>query len=434
MVAIAEIYQKYLVSRSVTIDSRNVSPGTLFFAIRGPNFNGNTFAEAALAKGASYAIIDDPTCIKPSSAYILVENSLSTLHHLANYHRRQYGMHLPIIAITGSYGKTTTKELIYRILSTTYKTVATKGNLNTSIGVSLTLLSITHDTEIAVIEMGATQLKDIALCCTIAKPTHGIITAIGDAHLDTFKNLEGVIQGKGELYDYLYTTKGVVFLNTLDDLLQTISSRLPSLVTYPQAKDFAPLDLVAADPYLCYRSPEGSHVKTHLLGRVHIHNVAAALCVAKYFKVPIKAAHQAIRTYVPKNLRMELVVKGSNQLIIDSYNASPASVQAALNTLLKLNVGRHIVILGDMAELGNQTNAWHNKIIEQLHHPSYNLVLLCGPLFTAAASKQPSDKIHCFPSKEVLADYLCRHHFQHSGILFKGANNLAIHTLVAFVN
>ncbi|WP_339044397.1 UDP-N-acetylmuramoyl-tripeptide--D-alanyl-D-alanine ligase [Cardinium endosymbiont of Tipula unca] len=434
MVAIEDIYQKYLVTRSVTIDSRNVTPGALFFAIRGTNFNGNTFAEAALAQGASYAIIDDPAYVKPSSAYILVENSLSILHRLANYHRRQYSMHLPVIAITGSYGKTTTKELVYQILRTTYKTVATKGNLNTSIGVSLTLLSMMHDTEIAVIEMGATQLKDIALCCTIAEPTHGIITAIGEAHLDTFHNLEEIIQGKGELYDYLYTTKGIVFLNTMDDLLQTISSPFPNLVTYPQSKDFAPLDLVSADPYLCYRSSEGEHVRTHLLGKVHIHNVAAALCIAKYFKVPTKAADRAIQAYVPNNLRMELVVKGSNQLIIDSYNSSPASVQAALNTLLQLNVGQYIVILGDMAELGNQTNVWHSQIIEQLHHPGYNLVLLCGPFFTAAASKQPNNKMHCFPNKEILADYLCKRQFQHSGILLKGANNLEIHTLVAFLN
>ncbi|TDG93352.1 UDP-N-acetylmuramoyl-tripeptide--D-alanyl-D-alanine ligase [Cardinium endosymbiont of Culicoides punctatus] len=433
MADIEYIYQKYLITRSVTIDARNVSPGSLFFAIRGTKFNGNEFAEAALAKGASYAIIDDPAYMQPSSAYILVEDSLSTLHYLANYHRRQYGIHFPVIGITGSYGKTTTKELIWRVLHTTYKTVATKGNLNTSIGVALTLLSMAQDTEIAVVEMGATQLKDIALCCSIAEPTHGIITAIGDAHLESFYNLEGIIQGKGELYNYLYLTQGIVFLNTLDTLLQPMSARLPNLVTYPQANDFAPLDLVSENPYLCYRSPEGTHVRTNLLGKPHIYNIAAALCVAKYFKVPIEAAHQAIQTYVPKNFRMELVVKGSNQLLIDSYNASPASMQTALDTLLQLKSAYYIAILGDMAELGSKTAIWHDKIIAQLCHSSYNLVLLCGPLFTVAASKKPHKNIHCFPNKEILVDYLCTRNFQHSAILLKGTNALAMHTLAEHI-
>ncbi|WP_243017953.1 MULTISPECIES: UDP-N-acetylmuramoyl-tripeptide--D-alanyl-D-alanine ligase [Candidatus Cardinium] len=430
MIAIETLYQKYLITRLVTTDTRDCAPGALFFAIRGANFNGNAFAQEALAKGASYVIIDDPAYARPSAAYILVKNSLDTLTRLASHHRSQYGDHFPVIAITGSYGKTTTKELIHAVLRTTYSTIATKGNLNTSIGVSLTLLAMRQDTEIAVIEMGATQLGDITLCCKIARPTHGLITAIGEVHLTGFGNIRGVIRGKSELYDYLYATGGTIFLNTLVPWLSTISRRFRKPITYPQPNDFAPLEWVSQEPYIRYKSLEGVVVTTHLLGKPHIYNIAAALCVAKYFHVDSAAAHQAIQAYVPTNQRMQLVKKGSNQLIIDSYNASPASVQAALDTLLQLKVGYRIVILGDMADLGNQTTAWHKKIMQELFQPDYDRVLLCGPCFTFAASQQPHEKIACFPDKECLANYLNSHTFQNSGILLKAAHHLAIHTLV----
>lgn len=430
MVAIEALYQKYLMAQSVTTDTRHLVPGALFFAIRGPHFNGNAFAAAALAKGARYVIIDDPVYARPSSAYIVVKDSLATLTQLASYHRSQYGPHVPVIAITGSYGKTTTKELLYHTLRTTYRTVATRGNLNTSIGVALTLLSMQQDTQIVIVEMGATQLGDITLCCTIAQPTHGIITAIGAAHLEGFGDISGVIRGKSELYDYLYATGGTIFLNTLAPLLSTISRRFKQPITYPQPNDFAPLALVSEEPYLRCKSSEGQTFTTHLLGKPHIHNIAAALCVAKYFHVPTATAHAAIQTYIPTNQRMQLVVKGSNQLIIDSYNASPASVQAALDALLQLKVRYRMVILGDMADLGSQTTAWHHKIVVQLCQPYYDCVLLCGAFFTLAAHQYPHAKMLCFPNKEALASYLDNHTFQHSGILLKAAHHLAIHTLV----
>ncbi|CDG49753.1 UDP-N-acetylmuramoyl-tripeptide--D-alanyl-D-alanine ligase [Cardinium endosymbiont of Bemisia tabaci] len=429
MVAIKTLYQKYLTARSVTTDSRHFAPGALFFAIRGPHFNGNAFATEALAKGASYVIIDDPAYARPSSAYILVKDSLATLIQLAGYHRAQYGPLFPVIAITGSYGKTTTKELIYHTLRTTYRTVATKGNLNTLIGVALTILSLQQDTQIAVIEMGATQLGDITLCCNLARPTHGMITAIGATHLEGFGSIAGIIQGKAELYDYLYTTGGTVFLNSLMSLLSTISKQFNQPITYPQPSDFAPLELVGEEPYLHCKTSEREIFTTHLLGKAHLHNIAAALCVAKYFNVPTATAHAAIQAYVPTNQRMQLMIKGSNQLIIDSYNASPASVQAALDALLQLKVQYRIVILGDMADLGSQTTAWHTKIVEQLCQPHYDRVLLCGPFLTLAAHQRPHPKMYCFTDKETLANYLDKHTFQHSGILLKAAHHLAMHTL-----
>lgn len=440
MSAVATLYKKYLITRSVTIDSRQVVPGSLFFAIRGVRFNGNGFAEEALAKGASYAIIDDPVYLKASSAYILVTDARAALQQLAAYHRAQYNAHFSVIGITGSYGKTTTKELIYSVLRTSYRTVATKDNLNTSVGLALTLLSMDQDTEIAIVEMGAKQVGDIALCCEMAQPTHGIITAIGEVHLDGFAlvdgikkgfgNLEGVLRGKGELYDYLYARGGIVFLNTLEPSLPTIGQRFVNPITYPQPADFAPLDLIAETPYLCYRSPEGKEVTTHLLGKPNIYNIAAALCVAKYFQLPMEVAHQAIQEYLPVNQRMELVVKGTNQIIVDSYNASPASVQAALDSLLQLKVSYRVVILSDMAELGNRTTYWHQKIFEQLSQPSYDLVLLYGMIFTDMANKQADIKIHCFTHKEALMHYLTNQHFQHSGILLKGSRRSNMHTLM----
>ncbi|MDD9139917.1 MAG: UDP-N-acetylmuramoyl-tripeptide--D-alanyl-D-alanine ligase [Candidatus Cardinium sp.] len=427
------LYQKYLLVRSVTIDSRHVPPGALFFAMRGPRFNGNAFAREALDKGASYAIIDDPAYAGVSAACILVKNTLLALMQLAVYHRLQYGKHFPLIAITGSYGKTTTKELMYSVLRTTYSTVATKGNLNTSIGVCLTILAMLPETEIAVVEIGATQLGDVALCCQIAQPTYGLITAIGEAHLEGFGSIEGVMQGKGELYDYLYATGGKLFLNTSQPLLVALSQRCKDPITYPQPMDFAPLDLVAEDPYLHYTSPGGSIVKTHLLGRPHIHNIAAALCVASYFQLPREVANRAIQAYIPRNRRMELVQQGSNQIIMDSYNASPASVQAALEALLQLQVAYRVVILSDMAELGSQAAIWHDRIVAQLVHPGYDLVLLCGMLFTTAARQYPVATIHCFNKVEQLTHYLADCCFQHSGFLVKGSHAWKLDSLLAFI-
>lgn len=422
---VAVLYQKYLMTQSVTTDTRHLAPGALFFAIRGPNFNGNAFAAEALAKGARYVVIDDLTYARPSSPYILVKDSLATLIQLAGYHRSQYNF--PVIAITGSYGKTTTKELIYTTLRTTYSTIATKGNLNTPIGIALTLLSIQQDTQIAVVEMGATQLGDIALCCEIARPTHGLITAIGAAHLEGFGNIAGVMQGKSELYDYLHATGGTIFLNHITPLSGTIHKRWKQAITYP----CAPIELVDETPYLRYKS--GKTFTTHLLGKPHIHNIAAALSIAEYFKVPRSVAHEAIQDYIPTNQRMQLVVQGSNQLIIDSYNATPASMQAALDALLQLKVRYRVVILGDMAELGSHATAWHDTIVEKLGQPHYDQVLLCGPFFTLAAHKQPHPTIHCFPNKTALAAYLSRQTFQDSGILLKAAHSIAIHTLVEWL-
>ncbi|HLP34964.1 MAG TPA: UDP-N-acetylmuramoyl-tripeptide--D-alanyl-D-alanine ligase [Amoebophilaceae bacterium] len=428
MLDIEKLYQMYATAGSVSIDSRTIAPGALFFAIHGANFNGNLFAAEALAKGARYAIVDDPT-YATAPACMLVEDSRQALETLAHYHRTRYRGAVPVIGVTGSYGKTTTKELLYSALSTTYRTIATKGNLNTSIGVALTLLSIHTDTQIAVVEMGATESGDIARCCQLAAPTHGIITAIGEAHLDGFGTLQGVLQEKSVLYDYLYQTQGTLFLNSLEPLLQEVGKRFKRPITYPQSTDCFPLAVVAEDPYLWCKTPTGIPFKTHLMGAPHRNNIAAALCVAHHFQVPLEAACRAVQAYVPAHRRMEFVQKGNHQLIIDSYNASPASVQAALGVLLQLNVRHRIVVLGDMAELGERTDFWHAQMVAQLHDPRYDVVLLCGPAYARAVQQQPHPKIHCFSDKAALSHYLEQCRFEPSGWLFKGSHGLQMHTL-----
>lgn len=428
MLDIEKLYQMYATAGSVSIDSRTIAPGALFFAIRGANFNGNVFAAEALAKGARYVIVDDPM-YAASSACMLVEDSCQALETLAHYHRTRHRAAVPVIGITGSYGKTTTKELLYSALCTTYRTAATKGNLNTSIGVALTLLSIRSDTQIAVVEMGATESGDIERCCQLAAPTHGIITAIGEAHLAGFGTLQGVFQAKRALYDYLYQTKGTIFLNSLEPLLQDVGKRFKRPITYPQPTDCFPLAVVAEDPYLWCKTPNGMPFKTHLMGKPHRNNIAAALCVAHHFQVPLETACRAIQAYVPSNRRMEFVQKGSHQLIVDSYNASPASVQAALRVLLQLNVRHRIVVLGDMAELGEQTDFWHAQIVAQLHDPRYDVVLLCGAACVRAVQQRSHPKIQCFSDKVALAHYLAHCRFEPSGWLFKGSHGLQMHTL-----
>ena len=430
---LSTLYKYYLSSGSVSIDSRNIVPGALFFAIRGARYNGNRFAQEALDKGARYAIIDDPAYRGASSAYILVENSQAILEALAQYHRLQYGSTFPVIAIAGSFGKTTTKALLNQVLSTVYKTVATPGNLNTSIGVALTLLSMDSTTQMAIIEMGASQKGDIALCCRIAQPTHGLITAIGYAHLKGFGSIEGVLQGKGELYDYLYKTHGVAFVNTMDPLLKRISQRFITPYTYPQCTDYYPLTLVEQRPYLCCKTASGKVLNTKLLGAHQHYNLAAALCVAKYFHIPEPLAYKAMEAYVPSDHRMELVHQGSNQIIIDSYNASPDSMKAALLALLQLQVNYRIVLLGDMADLGQQAIFWHRQLLEQLRDKRYDLVLVCGPIFSETLANYPHAKMHGFIDKTALANYLVHQRFENSGLLLKGSHHMAMHTLMGVI-
>ena len=293
----SSLYKKYLECSMVSTDSRADQTNSLFFALHGPNFNGNQFAEQALAKGARYAVVDDPAL--SSDHVLVVPDTLSALQDLANYHRRQ--LTIPVIGITGSNGKTTTKELIHAVLSQRFNTTYTKGNLNNHIGVPLTLLSIKPEHQIAIIEMGANHLGEIDRLCQIAEPTHGIITNIGKAHLEGFGSFEGVARGKSELYLFLLQHNGTVFINSQNEHLQRLANRLPTKITYPAPGDFFHCKFISASPFVVYESENGETITTQIIGEYNFENIAAASCIGKYFNVPLDKINAGITGYVPAN-------------------------------------------------------------------------------------------------------------------------------------
>ena len=426
---IAELYKKYLSCQHIATDSRSMTPQAIFFALSGPHFNGNKFAEKALEKGASYAIIDDIR-YKKDDRYILVDSSLATLQRLASYHRRQ--LNIPFIAITGSYGKTTTKELVKTVLSQCYKVFATSGNLNNHIGVPLTLLSITREAEIAVIEMGANRLGEIAQLCEIAAPTHGLITQVGNVHLEGFGSFEGVVRGKSELYHYLIQHEGQVFINSQNPILTPMGKRFKNPYYYPQKQDFYQCELVAENPYVVYKSENGEVVQANLLGAHHFGNIAAALCIAKYFEVNEEKANEAIKHYYPPNNRSQVIKRGTNTFILDAYNANPESMREAIRVFNLIPASHKILILGDMNELGEESEKFHQEIGRFTTQEKYTAVIFCGSLMEAAKKMNPSALY--FENKEDLADYLKKRKFENTTFLFKASRSLGLESLAELIN
>lgn len=422
---IAALYEKYLSCAGVSTDTRSIAPDTLFFALKGPNFNANAYAAQAIEKGAKYAVIDEEK-YQSGERFILVEDVLTTLQQLANHHRKQ--LSIPFIGINGTNGKTTTKELLSAVLSKKYKTHATRGNLNNHIGVPLTLLSIGSDTEIAVIEMGANKVGDIAELCQIAEPTHGLTTNIGKAHLEGFGGFDGAIRGESELYHYLIQTGGIAFINSQDPILANMSKRFEKPFFYPAAHDYYHCELLGADPFIIYRDEQEHEVHTQLLGTYNFNNIAAALCIGKYFKVPADAANEAVKAYHPTNKRSEIVKKGSNTIILDAYNANPDSMKAAIENLLHMKASQKVVILGDMYELGEDTEKEHRELGQLLANSTFNHILLCGKHMQWAAAACPPAKY--FSDKKVLEEYLEKKKFENASILIKASRGIALETLV----
>lgn len=359
---IEALYAKFLECNSVTTDTRKIQPNDLFFALKGANFDANTFTKEALENGAKYVVIDNETYYKNDST-ILVENTLITLQQLANYHRKQ--LKTKIIALTGSNGKTTTKELINAVLSKKYKTTATIGNLNNHIGVPLTLLSFTKETEIGIVEMGANHKKEIEFLCKIAEPDFGYITNFGKAHLEGFGGIEGVIEGKSELYNYIKNNDKLVFVN-LDDKLQaektiqlnryTFSSHLKSDIT---------IDSIEANPMVQIKF-NNLTITSNLIGIYNANNINIAITIGQYFSIDSQLIKEAIENYIPTNNRSQLINKNGNEIILDAYNANPSSMLAAIQNFLQLNHQNKTIILGDMFELGNESPIEHKKIIDIL--------------------------------------------------------------------
>ena len=422
---IEDLYQKFLNSTGVSTDTRTIHPGNIFFALRGPQFNANEFAHKAIESGASYAVVDDPAMQK-DPRNILVNDSLQTLQDLASWHRDQ--LKIPMIGLTGSNGKTTTKELIHAVLSRKYKTYATRGNLNNHIGVPLTLLAIRENIEIGIIEMGANKIGDIRELCEIARPTHGLVTNIGYAHIEGFGSYEGVLQGKTELYDWLLKHEGTVFINSLDPVLSNMVKRFKDPVLFPGENDFYHCTLGITKPFIQIRDEKGNQIHTRLIGSYNFLNVATSLCIGKYFNVSPEAAKEGIENYEPRNNRSQLMKKGTNTVILDAYNANPSSMEAALNQLNEMNSQNKVVILGDMFELGDYTEEGHGRIGALTKKMNFKQVFFCGERMQFAHTAN-RDSLY-FRTRKELEDFLENHIFENSTILIKGSRAMALENII----
>ena len=425
---INDLYKKFLESGKVSTDTRQISTGSIFFALKGDTFNANTFAAQALEKGALYAVVDEKQYAVDSRC-ILVNNVLETLQQLARFHRDQ--LKIPVIGLTGSNGKTTSKELLHAVLSKQYKTYATKGNLNNHIGVPLTLLAIDKRVEMAVVEMGANHLGEIALLCSIANPSHGFITNIGRAHIGMFGGFENIVRAKSELYQHLINTEGTVFINSQNEILANMAKRFKHPIFYPSQGDYYHGQLIGADPFLKIKAENGTSVQTKLIGAYNFENVMAALCIGKYFGVDPVHANQAIETYEPGNMRSQMVKRGSNTIILDAYNANPSSMQAAVMNLATMNVGHKVLILGDMFELEGEAEKEHKLMGQLIREKEFEDVYLCGKLFKTALTEIPAAK-H-FEDKAALVEELKIHPITNATILVKASRGIGLETIVEYL-
>lgn len=414
---IEQLYKLFTESYLIDTDTRKIRKGSIFFALKGDNFNGNMFAKQAIDKGAKYAIIDESE-YSQNSRTILVENVLETLHKLANYHRNK--SNIPIISLTGSNGKTTTKELINAVISKKYKTLATTGNLNNHIGVPLTLLAITPETEIGIIEMGANHLKEIENLCKIAEPNFGYITNFGKAHLEGFGSVEGVIKAKSELYDFLRNNNGTAFVNA-DDSLQIKQSTGIKTVEYSTDE----IQFIEANPFVKVRF-KNTEINSQLIGKYNFNNIAAAIAIGNYFNISIENIKEGIENYIPSNNRSQIIDKGTNKIILDAYNANPSSMTAALENFHQLKAENKVVFLGDMFELGNDSKIEHQKIADLVSTYNFNEVYLIGKAFSTTSAKNA----FIYDSFETFKISNSKLNFSHSTILIKGSRGMALERIL----
>lgn len=427
LIMIEELYKIYQQHPSVQTDTRNLKPGDIFFALKGPNFNGNSFAKQAIDDGASFVIIDERGFEIPGKTF-LVEDGLTALQELALHHRKQFN--IPFIAITGSNGKTTTKELIHAVLSSSFKTYTTEGNLNNHIGVPLTILKIKSDAEMAVIEMGANHLNEIGGYCQIAMPTHGLITNCGKAHLEGFGGMEGVKRAKGELFDYLRTlTHGFAFVMWDYDYLREMSKGISGIIKYgTEINDHIIGRVFRSDPFLQVEITQGLDdkiISTQLVGDYNLPNVLAGVTVGKFFEVPESNIKSAIEKYTPSNSRSQLIEKGSNKIILDAYNANPSSMKLAIENFAKKPVENKIMMLGAMAELGVESLHEHEEVIELINNYSWKQVILVGGDFLKL-----SHPFLSFENSLKAKEWFDQQHFQNSYILVKGSRSMQMEKVV----
>jgi UDP-N-acetylmuramoyl-tripeptide--D-alanyl-D-alanine ligase len=408
---IVELYEIYKQYPSIQTDTRKLEKGDIFFALRGPNFNANAFALAALDSGAAYAVIDDAG-YNTHANMILVNDALATLQQLALYHRNQFN--IPFLAITGSNGKTTTKELVHAVLSTSYITYTTEGNLNNHIGVPLTILKIRKDAEMAVIEMGANHRGEIAAYCQYAQPTHGLITNVGKAHLEGFGGYEGVKKGKGELYDFIRATDGTAFIMWDYDYLREMSKEIKNIVKYGSFNS----EILESEPFLKLKI-NNQTISTQLVGSYNFPNVLAAAAIGSHFDVPFEKIRKALESYAPSNSRSQLIEKESNRIILDAYNANPSSMRAAIENFEKIKAPNKILILGAMAELGEESLYEHEQLIKLLDKFNWNDVVLVGGDFLKIKSSYQT-----FDNSLKAKEWYNSQKFENAYLLVKGSRSM----------
>jgi len=426
-----DFYNIFLQHPQICTDSRKVFPGCLYFSLKGERFDGNAFAADALSKGCAYAIVDDPAVVA-DERYVLVPDVLTFLQELASYHRSQ--LSIPVIGLTGTNGKTTTKELIHSVLKQKFRTVATSGNLNNHIGVPITLLSANPETEILIVEMGANHPGEIAFLCHIARPTHGLITNIGKAHLEGFGSYEGVIRTKNELYSWIKSSNGQLFVNADDLLLNALVKDYPS-VTYGI---LATADISGSalnkerNLSVVWKTTEGEPemVSTHLTGGYNLQNILAAISVGKYFGLSNDQIRAGIETYIPENMRSQWIQTDHNVLFLDAYNANPSSMELSIDHFASLMLPESVAILGDMFELGAYSAEEHLNIIKLAETKNFGKLLFAGPNFYAFRKEFP---FLFFGDIVTLKAYLEQNQISGGHILIKGSRGMKLEQLVPYL-
>jgi len=426
-ITIEKLYETYLRNPVITTDSRKIAPGCMFFALKGDNFDGNQFASRAISDGASYAVVDDRKCAG-GERFLLVDDVLSTLQALASYHRNH--LTIPVIGITGSNGKTTTKELTGAVLSQKFNTLTTQGNLNNHIGVPLSVLGIKPETEIAIIEMGANHQGEIARLCKIAQPTYGIITNIGKAHLEGFGGFEGVIRAKSELYGYIRENSGTIFINGSDSLLNDLAGDIPKFKYGNEDDSIVRGKITGESPFLGLEIQLENiliQVNSQLVGAYNFSNMLAAACIGHHFGVEPADIRAAIENYKPENNRSQFIRTSSNRVVMDAYNANPSSMEAAISNFSKLPDTNKALILGDMLELGDESIREHKKILELAQSSGSKEIFLVGNNFSEISRNSSSLN---FLSVDDLIGFIKNNPLRGKTILIKGSRGIRLEKLL----
>ena len=420
----AEIFEQFLKSKNVTTDTRNISKDCIFFALKGANFNGNTFAQEAINQGAMLAIVDEKEYENNSQNIFLVHNALETLQDLARMYRKH--LQIPFIGLTGSNGKTTTKELISAVLKEKFKTHYTFGNLNNHIGVPLTILSIPEDTEIAVIEMGANHQKEIELLASISQPDFGYITNFGKAHLEGFGGIEGVIKGKSELYDFLRANKKTAFVNYNDPIQVEKTADINRITFSDQNNTDVQIELIDSETEYLAVKYKNLDIYSHLTGNYNFSNISCAIAIGQHFGIDAESIKNGIENYVPSNNRSQIINKENYKIVMDAYNANPSSMEASLNNFVKFE-GSKTIIIGDMFELGDEAKTEHQRVLDLAERLNFDQIFILGHHFSETITTNPNVKK--FEDRKAFEKYLIDNPIKTKNILIKGSHGMRLDLL-----